>query len=119
MCCLRISTETVTPTAFRLRLDYDRDGNLDLFVTNYVDFTVLNHNACYGVEGKRDYCNPAVYRPVPDRLFRNTGGGGFEDVSESVVWPNGRRERWDRIDLDADTRLREGAGRPWPTGSDD
>lgn len=65
-------------------LDYDRDGDLDLFVTNYVDFTVRNHGECYGVEGMRDYCNPMVYRPVPDRLFRNTGDGTFEDVSASA-----------------------------------
>ena len=65
-------------------LDYDRDGDLDLFVTNYVDFTVRNHSACYGVEGMRDYCNPTVYRPVPDRLFRNRGDGTFEDVSASA-----------------------------------
>ena len=65
-------------------LDYDRDGDLDLFVTNYVDFTVRNHNECYGVEGMRDYCNPMVYRAVPDRLFRNTGDGTFDDVSVSA-----------------------------------
>ncbi len=63
-------------------LDYDRDGDLDLFVTNYVDFTVLNHKECFGVEGMRDFCNPTQYQPVPDRLFRNTGDGAFEDVSE-------------------------------------
>jgi len=65
-------------------LDYDRDGNLDLFVTNYVDFTILNYKECYGVEGKRAYCGPMSYSPVPDRLLRNTGDGTFEDVSESA-----------------------------------
>jgi len=64
-------------------LDYDRDGRLDLFVTNYVDFAVLDNTECYGVEGKRDYCNPLSYSPVPDRLFRNAGDGTFTDVSGS------------------------------------
>ena len=65
-------------------LDYDRDGDLDLFVTNYVDFTIRDNQECYGVEGQRDYCNPISYSPVPDRLFRNSGDGTFEDVSESA-----------------------------------
>ena len=65
-------------------LDYDRDGNLDLFVTNFVDHTILNNKECYGVEGKRGYCGPQSYSPVPDRLLRNTGDGTFEDVSESA-----------------------------------
>ncbi len=65
-------------------LDYDRDGALDLFLTNYVDFTVRNNKACYDPTGRRDYCNPALYGPVPDRLFHNEGTGRFRDVSESA-----------------------------------
>ena len=65
-------------------LDYDRDGRLDLFVTNYVDFAILDNTECYGVEGKRDYCNPLSFSPVPDRLFRNVGDGTFTDVSATA-----------------------------------
>ncbi len=61
-------------------LDYDQDGDLDLFFTNYVDFTVRNNKRCFSPVGARDYCNPTVYNPVPDRLFRNDGGT-FTDVS--------------------------------------
>ena len=32
----------------------------------------------------RDYCGPRSYRPVPDRLFRNEGGGRFTDVTEAA-----------------------------------
>jgi len=62
-------------------LDYDRDGDLDLFVCNYVDFTVTGNKQCLAPTGERDYCAPAAYRPVPDRLFRNEGSGRFTDVS--------------------------------------
>ena len=65
-------------------LDYDRDGALDLFVTNYVDFTIRNNKVCYDPTGGRDYCNPAVYGSVPDKLFHNERTGRFTDVSDQA-----------------------------------
>lgn len=62
-------------------LDFDRDGWLDLYVGNYVDFTYDNHHPCYSAAGSVDYCSPKAYRPEPDKLLRNRGDGSFEDVS--------------------------------------
>lgn len=65
-------------------LDYDRDGLLDLFVANYVDYTRATHKPCYSTRGERDYCGPLAHKPYVDRLYRNLGGGRFEDVSEAT-----------------------------------
>jgi hypothetical protein len=65
-------------------VDYDRDGDLDLFIANYLDFTPATNKLCYDSVGARDYCSPRAYRSVPDRLFRNEGNGTFADVSDAA-----------------------------------
>jgi hypothetical protein len=62
-------------------LDVDRDGDLDLYAANYVDFTYQNH-AFRMLSGHR-YSDPTDYRPVPDDLFVNNGDGTFTDVSDA------------------------------------
>jgi enediyne biosynthesis protein E4 len=63
--------------------DYDRDGRLDLYVANYLDFSKGDNPYC-GLEkrGYRTYCSPTVFDGVPDRLFHNNGDGTFTDVSQ-------------------------------------
>jgi hypothetical protein len=64
-------------------LDYDNDGKLDLFVTNYLDWSFANSRVC-GAPGKRLSCSPTFYKGQPNILYHNNGDGTFTDVSESM-----------------------------------
>jgi hypothetical protein len=61
--------------------DLDRDGWLDLFILNYVDYSAANNVRCFAPSSRRDYCGPSTFQPVTSRLLRNRGNGAFEDVS--------------------------------------
>ena len=74
--------------------DYDRDGWLDLFFVNYVEYDPSR--PCLAPGGERDYCSPAVFPATASRLFRNRGGAkpAFEDVTEkSGLWDKPRPTR--------------------------
>jgi hypothetical protein len=68
-------------------IDYDRDGFLDLFVSNYVDIdlatapkpsaSVPNCN----FEGVPVACGPKGLKAPPHFLYKNNGDGTFTDVS--------------------------------------
>jgi len=62
-------------------VDFDRDGWLDLFVCNYVDFRFTDLKKCLAPSGALDYCGPLSFKPLANRLFRNRRDGTFEDVS--------------------------------------
>jgi hypothetical protein len=65
--------------------DLDRDGFLDLYVGNYLIYTLAADLACLSVTGLRDYCPPNSYRPQPDRLFHNRGNRTFADVTTRAL----------------------------------
>jgi len=64
-----------------LWFDYDRDGHLDLFVCNYVNWSP-EHDVFCSLDGKnKSYCTPEAFRGETCWLFHNRGDGTFEDVT--------------------------------------
>jgi hypothetical protein len=63
--------------------DYDRDGWLDLFVGNYLNWRVESSQPCFSASGRPDYCSPNVYQAQPSRLYHNNRDGTFTDVSNA------------------------------------
>ncbi|MHC5182698.1 MAG: CRTAC1 family protein [Planctomycetota bacterium] len=62
-------------------LDMDKDGDLDLYVSRYIEFSYENH-VVMKAKGFLEYADPKSY-PLPhDSLYRNNGDGTFTDVSE-------------------------------------
>ncbi|MCR4411936.1 MAG: CRTAC1 family protein [Thermoguttaceae bacterium] len=61
-------------------LDMDADGDLDLYVANYVDFSYEKHVTRVW-DGLPIYPGPVEFAPLRHTLFRNEGNGTFTDVS--------------------------------------
>jgi hypothetical protein len=60
--------------------DFDRDGLLDIVVTNYAQFSFADEKKCE-INGMRSYCAQTSYQGMPLTLFHNDGNGHFTDVS--------------------------------------
>ena len=68
-------------------LDFDNDGYLDLFVTHYFQWTLAENKDDWcgrRQPGHRIYCDPDVFKPLPNVLLHNDRDGTFTDVSEKV-----------------------------------
>jgi hypothetical protein len=61
--------------------DSDRDGWLDLVVGRYVTWSPETDLPCRPDGEHRTYCTPEAYPGAVNRLYRNRGGTGFEDVT--------------------------------------
>ncbi len=68
-------------------LDFDRDGNLDLFVSRYVDLDLdevqqPGASLTCSYRGVPVHCGPRGFPLTTNKLFRNRGDGTFEDVTD-------------------------------------
>lgn len=65
--------------------DYDRDAKLDLIVSNYIDMaledTPVPESGLCRYKGIPVACGPPGLKGGKNALYRNVGGGRFEDVS--------------------------------------
>jgi len=64
--------------------DYDKDGWLDLVVTNYIEWSPKNNVWCGERRpGYRSYCHPGNYKGQRIKLYHNNHDGTFSDVSDA------------------------------------
>ena len=70
--------------------DYDNDGNLDLYVADYVDIDI-NNLPQFGSSQFCQYrgipvnCGPRGLKGDRDRLYHNSGDGTFTDVTDKLT----------------------------------
>ncbi|MEZ6063799.1 MAG: FG-GAP-like repeat-containing protein [Planctomycetaceae bacterium] len=63
-------------------VDLSGDGLPDVFVVNYLDREYVINHPCER-DGLEIGCTPDGLPPARNRLYRNSGNGTFEDISES------------------------------------
>jgi enediyne biosynthesis protein E4 len=64
--------------------DLDLDGDLDLYVANYLEIDPANPPPPSVFLAVRVFSGPNGLRPLPDRCYLNRGDGTFEDASERL-----------------------------------
>lgn len=70
-------------------IDYDNDGSLDLFISNYCDWEAGTDPICGGLADKaRTYCHPDNYHAEPMQLFHNNGDGTFTEITRKEGLPD-------------------------------
>lgn len=88
-------------------LDADNDGDLELYVVNYVDWRPDPERRCM-IKGHRDTCPPGQFSAESDRLYDNQGDGTFVNLSSDfglVDGGKGLAVMASDIDIDGDTDI--------------
>jgi hypothetical protein len=72
--------------------DLNQDGNLDLYIAHYVNWSFENHPYCAGPgQNIREICPPRSYQPVPHVVYFSQGDGTFVDASSTAgLRPDGK-----------------------------
>jgi hypothetical protein len=70
-------------------IDCDNDGRLDLFISNYCDWSPGTDPICGGMEQQaRAYCHPDKYHAQPMQLYHNNGDGTFTEITRKQGLPD-------------------------------
>ncbi len=87
--------------------DLDGDGDLDLFVGHYINWSLQNHPRCkgYGPSEPVDICPPDRFEALPPQLFLNDGKGKFQEAGESAGLRPGKALGVVLADLNQDGKL--------------
>lgn len=83
--------------------DFDNDGNVDLYVVRYVDWSFENNPYCGSRDFGQDICPPREFLGLPDSIYANQGDGSFVDRSaEAGLRTDGKGLGVVLADLDVD-----------------
>ncbi|MCA9225103.1 MAG: VCBS repeat-containing protein [Planctomycetales bacterium] len=85
--------------------DFNGDGNLDLYVGHYLDWSFSNHPICkYAALDIRDACPPKRFQGLRDTVYYSTGDGRYIDATDAFgVAPGGKALGVLAADLDGDS----------------
>lgn len=86
--------------------DVENDGDLDLLVVTYTDWTFDKDPKCISKQGVRDLCGPRDFTGSDDHFYLNQGDGTFVDATkEKGLLPKGRGLGALAADLDGDRKV--------------